>query len=541
MGRTIPPFVECDGYRVDVREAENARRAVPVSRPRTPAERPLARDHVTGLQPAHPTHTRPYHEASVVEGARRSWCRSRVHGLRAYERRCDGAGAMVQMMHWAGAILATLCLTIPTASATRVATDSDHDDLSNAFETTWSHTDPTRADTNGDGLLNPAEDPDGDGLSNLWEQRLGLDPLRRDSDGNGVPDGAEDPDGDRIPSAVEVRWGITDPRLGDTDGDGIRDGAEDPDGDGLSNAGEARYGLDPLLADSDGNGISDWHEDSDHDGRVNGREQDQRPIPRDLTPTLAGAESDRPRSYFDGCHVNHGATPRVCLYGVTNASRSILLFGDSHAAQWLPALEDIATRRGWRIVSVTKSSCPVAAVTVNHLGSRYIECDVWRRRALDRIAQLHPTLLVAASLDAYPLFDARGVVPGRRFADVWRRGLAKTLRRLKSSAHRVVLIGDTPRQRMDVVACLRRHQDDISACVTASSRAVHEDHNAIDMEAANAAYVRYAPTAPVLCPYDPCPVVIDRWLIDFDNGHMNATYSRKLGPALERLILPGTS
>src|SRR5262249_7800320 len=51
-------------------------------------------------------------------------------------------------------------------------------------------------DTDGDGLLDPAEDLDHDGLSNLGEQTLGTNPLVRDSDGDGISDGEDDANGD---------------------------------------------------------------------------------------------------------------------------------------------------------------------------------------------------------------------------------------------------------------------------------------------------------------------------------------------------------
>jgi hypothetical protein len=53
------------------------------------------------------------------------------------------------------------------------------------------------------------------------ERCRGLDPTRRDSDGDGVADNEEDRLLDR---AIEARTGETDPRLWDTDGDGITDG-----------------------------------------------------------------------------------------------------------------------------------------------------------------------------------------------------------------------------------------------------------------------------------------------------------------------------
>ncbi len=52
------------------------------------------------------------------------------------------------------------------------------------------------------------------------ERCLGLDPTRADSDGDGVPDAEEDPDRN---GRIELDMGETDPRLADTDGDGRSD------------------------------------------------------------------------------------------------------------------------------------------------------------------------------------------------------------------------------------------------------------------------------------------------------------------------------
>lgn len=46
-------------------------------------------------------------------------------------------------------------------------------------------------------------DPDSDGLSNRLERKLRLDPQKADTDGDGVLDGAEDNDGDGIANADE--------------------------------------------------------------------------------------------------------------------------------------------------------------------------------------------------------------------------------------------------------------------------------------------------------------------------------------------------
>ena len=144
------------------------------------------------------------------------------------------------------------------------------------------------ADGDGDGTPayldadEPAQDSDGDGLTDDEELALGTDPDRDDTDGDGVLDGLEggvdtdadgivdaldsDDDGDGVPTADEVDGdsdgdGLPDRLDADDDGDGIAtelEGTGDPDGDGVPSY---------LDDDSDGDGAADAAEDTgDADG-----------------------------------------------------------------------------------------------------------------------------------------------------------------------------------------------------------------------------------------------------------------------------------
>lgn len=98
--------------------------------------------------------------------------------------------------------------------------DTDHDGLTDTYELLCTETDPTKADTNGNGKKDGDEDPDKDGLSNKQECAYKTDPNSNDTDMDGLTDGQE------INSH-------TDPLKADTDGDSITD------------ADELKLGLDP--------------------------------------------------------------------------------------------------------------------------------------------------------------------------------------------------------------------------------------------------------------------------------------------------------
>ena len=365
--------------------------------------------------------------------------------------------------------------------------------------------------------------------------------------GGPVADGAQavagkavvvDSDGDRIPDAIEIAWGLSDPHRQDTDTDGIPDGAEDFDGDGLSAAAEAALRTDPRMVDTDGDGIDDWHDDSDGDGRSDGPRQDARRVPAHLIPSLAQAAVDRPRSYRDGCHQTYGRAPIICSYGSTAADApSIVLFGDSHAAQWLPALEVIGRRNGWRIRYITRSSCPAADVTIHprrhpDLGPT---CDTWRDLAISAIIRMHPAMVIAASYTGY---DIAGIRPGqyRERRSAWLAGWRRSIRRLGHKVGRIVLLGETPHFQVSAVECLARHMDDLGRCSTPRRRAVDGTWGSLEARSAALAGAIYVQTSSLVCPYDPCPVVTGNRLLVFDTGHLNASVAATLAPGLARRL-----
>ncbi|MCC2316307.1 NlpC/P60 family protein [Cellulomonas xiejunii] len=117
----------------------------------------------------------------------------------------------------------------------------------------------------------PGLDSDGDGITDVLEQRLGLDAFLADTDLDGSSDGYEllmlrtkadaaDSDGDGVSDGQELLLG-TDPTRADAGAvaAGAADGP-DTDADGLPDALEQVLGTDPFAADTDADGFVDGAE-----------------------------------------------------------------------------------------------------------------------------------------------------------------------------------------------------------------------------------------------------------------------------------------
>jgi peptidoglycan/LPS O-acetylase OafA/YrhL len=250
------------------------------------------------------------------------------------------------------------------------------------------------------------------------------------------------------------------------------------------------------------------------------------PVPANLLPALIAARADIPAIYDDGCHLSQPATTiPECVFGAAGSPTSVVLFGDSHAAQWFPALERLASERSWRLVSLTKSGCTPAAITVwnESMKRAYTECDDWREAAFERMREEQPDLVIVSTSHPYPAADRNGPAPadgGTALAG----GLTTTLRRLLPLATAVALLGDTPKFDFDPPDCLSTHLDDALAC--AEPRKEMVDAAWVTTEASLAADAGAAFVDPTgwACPTDPCATVIGRFLVYRDTHHLATPY-----------------
>jgi hypothetical protein len=260
-------------------------------------------------------------------------------------------------------------------------------------------------------------------------------------------------------------------------------------------------------------------------------------IPKNLTPSLKGAAGDNPVIYADGCHVGFSVTrtPAKCLhFGDSSGSKSIVLFGDSHAAQWFPALNTIAKQRKMKLADFTKGACAAAAVKIYlpPIKRAYSECVTWRKNAIARINALHPAIVVMSS--NYDGGNALGVSGSQNSA--WTKGWKTTAGQLAQAGTRVVYLNDTPWPKQNVPDCLAQHPTSEQKCAQKTSTAASSPRRAMFAKAVRSAGATVVDPMPWFCSLSRCPVVVGNIMVYMDDSHISTTYARLLTPLLSEQL-----
>jgi peptidoglycan/LPS O-acetylase OafA/YrhL len=229
---------------------------------------------------------------------------------------------------------------------------------------------------------------------------------------------------------------------------------------------------------------------------------------------------EKPGVYGDGCHVNYGETKSgYCTYGDKESSKTIVLYGDSHAAQWFPTLEKMATERGFKLVSLTKSACPAVDAKRPDQGAfKQVHCTKWRENSIKRIAEIQPLAVITSS---FQYFTPANSSISR--AQWWNDGQRKLLKGLRGSTNNLIYISDTPRPLRDIPNCLASRDSKVCDSTERSKVSVIPGFDVINPN-------------PWLCS-SYCPAIVEGTVAYRDASHISVDMALKLLPKLEAALI----
>lgn len=208
-----------------------------------------------------------------------------------------------------------------------------------------------------------------------------------------------------------------------------------------------------------------------------------------------------------------------CVFGPPEAETTVAIVGDSKMHQWLPAMQQIADRRQWRVVTYLKSGCAFSQVPMrlqNEEPNRPCAAHNELRFAeLLGTNDIDGVITSQAAKSAYT--QNADLAAGRRLMI---EDLASTWDALGARGMEVLVVFDNAVPAMSVPDCVAANSDNLSACDFSRDTAIGASAAPVQREA-----LQYAPRArPVdlqdgICYADSCSAVVGNVLV-YRQGHI---------------------
>ncbi|MCX7521664.1 acyltransferase family protein [Microbacterium sp. STN6] len=256
-----------------------------------------------------------------------------------------------------------------------------------------------------------------------------------------------------------------------------------------------------------------------------------------LAPSPVSVADDLPDTCITG---TRAVKPVVCEGGVSAeaATKTVALVGDSHAAQWEPALETVAQEKGWHIVMMLKGSCAFSKATRagDPASAAVTSCAKWNSLVRDKLAAMPSVSALITSADIKDLYADKAGRSGYQNAVA---GYRSTWKALPASISTVYVIADTPRPAADAQTCLEVREPaqrlEPGACAQSRADAIGDDPLVAAASGASSR-VKLIDMTDDFCTQDSCDPVVGHVLVYRDKSHMTATYAATLAPYLKRAL-----
>jgi hypothetical protein len=252
------------------------------------------------------------------------------------------------------------------------------------------------------------------------------------------------------------------------------------------------------------------------------------------TASTAGISIDlsEPIIYKDKCHLDFGVSKpsSPCLFGDLASGDEVVLVGDSHAAQWFSALDSIAKTRHWKLLSLTKSSCPPALMPTLRNGVVDLSCSAWQKYTTTRIKAERPSKVFVTGFSEYQYPLVQG---SASYASAYASAESNYFKALGVAPSSIYYIEDTPRPNRSIPDCLSKGSSATAGCnfQLKRSAATSAINRAVSKTGVNLLSVNS-----LLCPRGICTATYAGHNTYRDASHISVSTSLALVPELSTLI-----
>ncbi|MEJ2863351.1 acyltransferase family protein [Actinomycetospora flava] len=256
-------------------------------------------------------------------------------------------------------------------------------------------------------------------------------------------------------------------------------------------------------------------------GFVDRGSPDAEPIPPAVSANEDWVKYEEPEN---GCHdLPEHAALQLCTYvpAPDPAAPTVVVVGDSHMAQFLPAVGPIAQERGWRVQTLIRPGCPLSTTSESNIGE--VDCITWNQQTLDALSRLSPALVVAQATHNVRAGRTEATPPG--MVEAWNR--------LADAGVPVLGVRDNPRFDHAPPSCVDTYGRSAPECDVPRSDLYPRVSS---LPAGTPSTVSFLDLSDSICLSTTCPPEIGRVMVYLDDNHLTGTFTASLAPVVGNRI-----
>ncbi|MDJ0321500.1 acyltransferase family protein [Pseudarthrobacter sp. PS3-L1] len=220
-----------------------------------------------------------------------------------------------------------------------------------------------------------------------------------------------------------------------------------------------------------------------------------------------------------------------CVFGAEDSARTMVVIGDSHAAQYVDPLVLAGAPTGWNVQAMVRNGCPFSSSPPRSVNTVFQGCADANALSVAMILDQKPDLVVVSGMN--PESYARELKWRWTDDESLQKGYEDLLGQLRAENIRVAVVPDIPLPEGSVPDCVALRGSSPECGVPVPDRASHPDPLALAAE--NIQGVDVVNLDPYLCDEHVCPAVLGNVLVYRDN-HLTNTFAKTLARPLGLLL-----
>lgn len=232
-------------------------------------------------------------------------------------------------------------------------------------------------------------------------------------------------------------------------------------------------------------------------------------------PSPLDAKKDWP---YGNCQERGDGSAALRCDLVKGTGATVVVAGDSHTTQWLPAILPWAKGHNYSLSTFLKSGCPLTATAT--WGA---QCVTWNENVLSAIEQIKPPYILTSAVSA--LKDDEIQLKTRNLVSRWQQ--------LTDEGSTIIAIRDIPQPYSagipSMPGCVVRAQS-FEKCQFSETDGLHRD--IVAGAAGQVVGSTMIDLASMFCPARICQPEIDGILVWIDGGHMSSYFARGIATVL---------